>query len=139
MALSGITSAESTSSQASATVTAVNLPAAASETASNNSRAAAGSATVFEAVDTVTLQNKSQKAGSESSTEKAEKALKAKNSKNSATRSVSDVLFDYNARGDLRIKFMDSGNNLIYQTPPVLFAKIADLMTETQSSVDTKV
>lgn len=136
MALSGITSAENTSSQSTVAVAAVNVSVPTAEVSSNTSRTVAASVTLSETVDTVTLQNKSQKNVSESRTEKAKIE---ENKTNSTVRSASDVLFDYNAKGDLRIKFMDSHNKLIYQTPPVLFARISDLMTQSQSTVDTKV
>ena len=89
-----------------------------------------------ENVDTVTLNNKIQKNKSDLITEKN---VSEKTKNDDLTRSISDVLFDYNSKGDLRIKFMDSGNKLIYQTPPVLFSRIADLISQSKSSVDTKV
>ena len=52
-------------------------------------------------------------------------------------RTVADILFAYNFRGDLRVKFMDSGSNLIYQTPALLFSKMADLMLQPNTSVNT--
>jgi hypothetical protein len=139
MALSSITSAESTSPQtsaASAVLSAISASAATVESASNNERAASVAVSPVETVDTVTLQNRLQKAKPEV---RSEKTVREEKSNNNTSRSVSDVLFDYNAKGDLRIKFMDSGNKLIYQTPPVLFAKITDLMSQPQSVVDTKV
>lgn len=46
-------------------------------------------------------------------------------------RRMDGILFAYNFRGDLRIKYMDSVNKLVYQTPPVLLAKLSDLMAVT--------
>lgn len=54
------------------------------------------------------------------------------------SRSMGDILFSYNFKGDLRIKFMDSVNKLVYQTPPVYFSRMADLMMSPQTSVNTK-
>ena len=135
MTMSVINSTENNSSQALSQLESIKMPAAVVEAPSNNAKVAAEKAANIEAVDTVTLQDKSQKTNSET---RAEKAVKANNNKATA-KLAKDVLFDYNARGDLRIKFMDSRNKLIYQTPPVLFAKIIDLMNKPQAVVDTKI
>ena len=41
---------------------------------------------------------------------------------------IGSVVFVYNWKGHLRIRFMDSKNSLMYQTPPVMMARTADLM-----------
>lgn len=48
-------------------------------------------------------------------------------------RGMSEILFAYNFRGDLRIQFMDSVNKVVYQTPPLLFARMTDIMHSSQS------
>ncbi|KAB0664098.1 hypothetical protein F6V25_14945 [Oryzomonas japonica] len=52
---------------------------------------------------------------------------------------IGAVLFTYNSKGDLRIRFMDSTNTLVYQTPPVMMARMMDLMMHTDSSVSALV
>jgi hypothetical protein len=69
-------------------------------------------------VDTVTLQGKVQD------------SAKANPSQGNGTIGgrIGSVLFVYNWKGNLRVRFMDSKNNLVYQTPPVILARTADLM-----------
>jgi hypothetical protein len=139
MAISGVTSSENISPQAATVATPVAAPSTpVTESASTNFRATSSPSSRLETVDKVTLQNTLQKSAVELEAEKKAAQDKNKASKNVSSRSVSDVLFDYNSKGDLRIKFMDSGNKLIYQTPPVMFAKITDLMYQSQVTVDTK-
>jgi hypothetical protein len=52
---------------------------------------------------------------------------------------MGDVLFVYNFRGDLRIRFMDSSNRLIYQTPPLMLSRMMDLMGRDALRVSMKV
>jgi hypothetical protein len=136
MSINGVTSSDKVSPQAVTVVTPASAPATpVSDSAFTSLRAPS---TAIETVDKVTLQNTLQKSADELAAEKKAAQEKNKGSKNVSSRSVSDVLFDYNSKGDLRIKFMDSGNKLIYQTPPVMFAKITDLMYQSQRTVDTK-
>jgi hypothetical protein len=69
-------------------------------------------------VDTVTLQGKVQD------------SAKANPSQGNSTIGgrIGSVLFVYNWKGNLRVRFMDSKNNLVYQTPPVMLARTADIM-----------
>lgn len=135
MALNSITSAENSSMPTTSSVVNIVLPASAAEFASSSFKPESFKKATVEPVDTVTLQNKTQNTKQESQTEKV---VKEEGKKSDLTRSIGDVLFDYNSKGDLRIKFMDSGNKLVYQTPPALFAKITDLISQSQSSVNTK-
>lgn len=54
-----------------------------------------------------------------------------------AVRQASNVVWAYNSKGDLRIKYMDSANRVIYQSPPQIYARMYDLMLEMKTSVDT--
>lgn len=85
------------------------------------------------AVDTVTLQSKVQ-----SQTRTARKDVLWGGNDKIGNR-IGAVLFAYNSKGDLRIKFMDSANKLIYQTPPVMMARMMDLMLRSDSSVSARV
>lgn len=135
MALTSITSAENSSMPATSTSSSISPSSVVFDSTSSSIKSEPIKTSKIEPVDTVTLQNKVQNTKPEPRTEKT---AKAENKKSDLTRSISDVLFDYNYKGDLRIKFMDSGNQLIYQTPPVLFARITDLMSQTQLTVNTK-
>lgn len=84
-----------------------------------------------DSVDTVTLMNKVQDNRHAGQKEEAQKS-------GESGRTMNDILFAYNYRGDLRIKFMDSVNKLVYQVPPVLVAKMSDLMAQPDSAVNTK-
>jgi len=86
-----------------------------------------------ETVDTITLQ--SQSAQQVKSTVDPAQNSRTENQE----RAMSAILFSYNFKGDLRIKFMDSVNKLVYQTPPVYLSRISDLMMSPKTSVSTKV
>lgn len=58
-------------------------------------------------------------------------------SKNSA-REMSHVLVVYNPQGKLRTKFMDSNNNVIYQIPSEMVAKMEDQMMKLDTSTNIK-
>ncbi len=135
MALNSITSAENSSMPTASVSLKIAASSIVVESNAGGTKVEPIKTSVVEPVDTVTLQNRLQNPKQES---KTEKNIKEESKKSDLTRSVSDVLFDYNSKGDLRIKFMDSGNKLVYQTPPVLFARITDLMAQSQSAVDTK-
>lgn len=53
-------------------------------------------------------------------------------------RAMTHVVESYNLQGKVRIKFIDSNNNVIYQIPPEMVAKTQDLMTNTQTATDIK-
>lgn len=92
---------------------------------------AAGSEAKSSTVDTVTLQGKAQ------DTKNTASAKAAKD--DSTIGRIGAVLFSYNSKGALRIKFMDSKNTLIYQTPPVMMARMMDLMMRSDFSVSARV
>ncbi|QEM67438.1 hypothetical protein FO488_04290 [Geobacter sp. FeAm09] len=75
--------------------------------------------------DTVTLQGKTRK----DTTNDGAKEIGR----------IGAVVFSYNDKGDLRIRFMDSANALVYQTPPVMLARMADIMMRPDSSVSARV
>src|SRR6185369_15176077 len=77
-------------------------------------------------VDTVTIMNKVLDSKQETDREEAKKD--GKNLEKQSFRTMDDVLFAYNFRGDLRVRFMDSVSKLVYQMPPVLVARVSDLM-----------
>ncbi len=54
--------------------------------------------------------------------------------KNAATsgRSMRHIVESYNPQGKVRIKFLDSNNNTIYQIPTEMVAKTEDLMSKTE-------
>ena len=56
-----------------------------------------------------------------------------------SNRGSDSVLFEYNSKGDLRVKFMDSFHNLIYQMPSEQYTRMSDILERSRSSVDTKV
>ncbi|MGD0584427.1 MAG: hypothetical protein ABSA86_01440 [Oryzomonas sp.] len=80
-------------------------------------------------VDTVTLQGKVR------DTVK----VSPRQGNNTIGGRIGSVLFVYNMKGDLRIRYMDSKNSLVYQTPPVMMARTADLMMRSGSSVSARV
>ncbi len=53
-------------------------------------------------------------------------------------RGMSHVVESYNPQGKVRIKYMDSSNNIIYQIPSEMVAKTQDLMTNTQAATNVK-
>ncbi|GFE62787.1 hypothetical protein [Geobacter sp. AOG2] len=81
------------------------------------------------AADTVTLQGQVRDTTGNGSKQGADKTIGR----------VGAVLFVYNSKGELRIKFMDRTNNLVYQTPPVMVARTEDLMMYSDPSVSAKV
>lgn len=62
--------------------------------------------------------------------------------KNSSTKApvgvVSHVVVSYNQQGEIRTKFVDSRNNVVYQIPSEMVAKIEDLMMKPNTSTDIK-
>jgi hypothetical protein len=44
----------------------------------------------------------------------------------------------YNQKGKLRVKFVDSHNNVIYQIPTEMVAKMEDQMLKPETSTDVK-
>ena len=51
---------------------------------------------------------------------------------------VSHVVESYNQYGKVRVKFMDSRNNVVYQTPSEMVAKIEDQMKAPNTSANVK-
>ena len=86
-------------------------------------------------VDTVTIANKSQGTAPGAS---KDKSGSDSNKQEQPARTMRDVLFAYNFKGKLRIRFMDSANRLIYQIPPVMVARTQDLMQRADLAVDMR-
>ena len=53
-------------------------------------------------------------------------------------RVMSHIVETYNLQGKLRTKFMDSHNNVIYQIPSEMVAKMEDQMMKSESSTNIK-
>ena len=53
-------------------------------------------------------------------------------------RGMSHITESYDARGNMVTKFIDSSNNVIYQTPSEMVVKAQELMTNTQAATDIK-
>lgn len=53
-------------------------------------------------------------------------------------RAMSHVVESYNLHGKVRTKFMDSKNNVIYQIPSEMVAKMEDQMMKPETSTDVK-
>ena len=51
---------------------------------------------------------------------------------------MSHVVEVYNQQGNVRIKFMDGNNNVIYQIPSEMVAKIKDQMMQPETSTSIK-
>ena len=58
--------------------------------------------------------------------------------KTKAVREMSHVVETYNLQGEVRIKFMDSNNHVLYQIPSVMVAKIEDQMMKSNSAATIK-
>lgn len=92
-------------------------------------------------VDTVTLVSRSselEKSEIRDEAVRAEKTREEKRKEQQQTVGIGEVQFTYNSRGDLRVRFMDSKHGLIYQTPPVMYARMSDLMSQMKVSVNTE-
>jgi hypothetical protein len=59
-------------------------------------------------------------------------------SSNKPVLMMSDIVVVYNHQGQVRIKFMDSNNNVIYQIPSEMLAKMEDNMMKLKSSTTIK-
>lgn len=53
-------------------------------------------------------------------------------------RTMSHVVESYNLQGKARTKFIDSNNDVIYQIPTEMVAKMEDLMLKPETSTNTK-
>lgn len=58
--------------------------------------------------------------------------------KNKPARAMTHVVVSYNQEGKVRTKFMDSNNNVVYQIPTEMMAKMEDLMMKLTISTDEK-
>ncbi len=53
-------------------------------------------------------------------------------------RNTDGIVFVYDFKGNLSIKFMDSFSNLVYQTPPEIFSRLSDMISNSMA-LDTTV
>ena len=53
-------------------------------------------------------------------------------------RGMSHVVESYDSKGKVLTKYMDSSNNVIYQTPTEMVIKAQELMTNTQAATNIK-
>jgi hypothetical protein len=60
------------------------------------------------------------------------------NSTAMASGAASHVVVTYNPQGKMRTKFLDSRNNVVYQVPPEMLAKMEDLMMKPETSTNIK-
>jgi hypothetical protein len=51
---------------------------------------------------------------------------------------ASHVVVTYNPQGKMRTKFLDSRNNIVYQVPPEMLARMEDLMMNPETSTNIK-
>jgi hypothetical protein len=51
---------------------------------------------------------------------------------------ASHVIVTYNPQGKMRTKFLDSRNDIVYQVPPEMLAKMEDLMMNPGTSTNIK-
>lgn len=65
---------------------------------------------------------------------KKSSVMVADGKKSKAVREMSHVVETYNLQGEVRIKFMDSNNHVLYQIPSVMVAKIEDQMMKSNSA-----
>jgi hypothetical protein len=82
--------------------------------------------------DTVVLSNKP------AGLLKQQNSAKETNNQNKTESASSHVIEEYNAKGELRVKFVDNKNNIIYQIPSEMVAKMQDLMMKSDVSADAK-
>ena len=122
------------SPQVAVSTATVPAPAPEARTQSNEETPAREQQTV--SADTVTIMNKVLDTKHQT---KKDEAKKDENKREQQPfRTMDDILFAYNFRGDLRIRFMDSASKLVYQIPSVLVARMSDLMAHPESSVNIK-
>jgi hypothetical protein len=59
-------------------------------------------------------------------------------SRSKPVRTMNSVVESYNQQGKVRIKFMDSNNNVIYQIPAEMVAKMEDQMMKPETATNIK-
>jgi hypothetical protein len=98
-------------------------------------------------VDTVSISSQSRQALTEVKKEEAvidwAKKEKVKKEDAAAVNGKSDtaaakVLFVYDLNGELSIRYMDTADRLIYQSPSELMKQMKEAASKSDSSVDTK-
>ena len=52
---------------------------------------------------------------------------------------IAHIVEEYNLQGKLRVKFMDRKNNVVYQLPPEMVAKMEDMMMRPDKTTETTV
>ena len=99
-------------------------------------------------VDTVSISSESRQAVTDVKKEEAaiEGVLKEKVKKEQAAtaaggksdRAAARVQFVYDQNGELSIRYMDSADRLVYQSPSELMKQMREAAAKSDSSVDTK-
>ena len=90
------------------------------------------------ASDTVTIGNEAQVNRVRQQKQDPDMRTSA-DSGGSRQRTVDNILFSYNTRGNLRIKFMDSSSEVVYQTPPEQFSRMTDIILSSRSAVNARI
>jgi len=88
------------------------------------------------APDTITNSNKIS-APEKQTPQKTALELNA-NDTTDASVVPSHVLVTYNPQGKVRTKFLDSRNDVVYQVPPEMVARMEDLMMKPETSANIK-
>lgn len=93
------------------------------------------------AVDTVSLSPELQQASADPS--KKEAKIDEPNTLNNSdtptsARSMAQVQFVYDLKGDLSVRYMDTADRLIYQVPSEFVMRMKEIASNTNSPVDTK-
>ena len=66
------------------------------------------------------------------------KAIEESGGHQKPARAMSHVVETYNLHGQVRIKFMDNHNNVVYQIPSEMVAKVEDQMMKPETSTNIK-
>lgn len=87
-------------------------------------------------VDTVNISSQSQQKAINLEKEDVQKEIN-QNFSDKSGGAVAKVQFVYNPKGELSLRYMDTANRLIYQTPSELMQKLTEALTKPDTSVDT--
>lgn len=100
-------------------------------------------------VDTVSISSQSRQVMTDVKRDEAlveeakkEKVKKEKvnivNDSEKTDRAAARVQFVYDLKGELRVRYMDTANRLVYQVPSELMLQLKEAASKSNSSVDTK-
>ena len=111
------------------------IPAASSTNDQSSNKAAQAKAVDANAANDISLAKNNNLANSNNP---LKQALVAKNSTSKPAGVVSHVVVSYNYQGKMRTRFEDSRNNVVYQIPSEMVAKMEDLMMKQETTTDIK-